>query len=70
MSGYYTRQEPYIDDYGIYVPEETYVPQGTRGSYKCIITKELFVEAYNKWIEGEKYRVVRDWDDCEWMNDD
>lgn len=26
MSGYYTKQEPYIDDYGIYVPEQEYSP--------------------------------------------
>lgn len=29
MSGYYTRQEPYVDDYGIYVPDREYVPIGT-----------------------------------------
>ena len=28
MSGYYVRQEPYIDDYGIYVPDKEYVPKG------------------------------------------
>ena len=67
MSGYYIKQEPYIDDYGIHVPEETYVPQGTRGSYKCIITKDAFIEAYNKWIR--RYNPGT-WDDCEWMNDD
>lgn len=66
MSGYYTRQEPYIDDYGIYVPNETYVPQGTRGSYKCIMTKELFIEAYNRWIRRYNPDTL---DDCEFMND-
>lgn len=52
MSGYYVRQDPYIDDYGIYVPEKEYVPEGTESFYKCIMTKEMFIEAYNKWIKG------------------
>lgn len=66
MSGYYVKQEPYVDDYGIHVPEKEYVPQGTESVYKCIMTKEMFIEAYNKWI---KKSMRRDWDDCEWMND-
>ena len=53
MSGYYTRQEPYVDDYGIYVPDREYVPAGTEGTYHCVMTKEMFIEAYNKWIKGE-----------------
>lgn len=66
MSGYYTKQKPYIDDYGIYVPEQTYVPQGTCGSYKCVMTKEMFIEAYDRWIK----RYDPDaFDDCEFMND-
>lgn len=68
MSGYYTKQKPYIDDYGIYVPEQEYVPQGTHGSYKCIMTKELFIEAYNRWIKNAG-NDSSDIDDCEWMND-
>lgn len=68
MSGYYIKQEPYIDDYGIHVPEQTYVPQGTRGTYTCIMTKEMFVEAYNKWIKNIDV-TSRSLDDCEWMND-
>ena len=52
MSGYYVRQDPYIDDYGIYIPEKEYVPEGTESFYKCIMTKEMFIEAYNKWIKG------------------
>lgn len=52
MSGYYIRQEPYIDEYGIYIPEKEYVPEGTESFYKCIMTREIFVEAYNKWIKG------------------
>jgi hypothetical protein len=68
MSGYYTKQEPYIDDYGIHVPEQEYVPQGTRGAYKCIMTKDVFVEAYNRWINNVG-SDSSDIDDYEWMND-
>lgn len=54
MSGYYIKQKPYVDDYGIYVPVEEYVPEGSPAIYKCVMTKEMFIEAYNKWIKGEK----------------
>ena len=47
----YIKQEPYINDTGIWIPTEEYVPEGcTSSTYKCLITKELFVEAFNKWI--------------------
>ena len=51
MSGYYTRVYPYIDDEGIYVPVKEYIPKGSPELYNCIITKEMFIEAYNKWIK-------------------
>jgi hypothetical protein len=53
MSGRYIRQEPYVNDYGIYVPDKEYVPEDCVSTYRCIMTKEMFVEAYNKWIKGE-----------------
>lgn len=53
MSGYYTRQEPYVDDYGIYVPDREYIPVGVEGTYHCVMTKEMFIEAYNKWIKDD-----------------
>lgn len=55
MSGRYIRQHPYVDDEGIYIPEKDYIPEDTTGFYKCIMTKEMFVEAYNKWIKGEEH---------------
>ena len=48
----YVKQEPYVGEDGIYVPVEEYVREGTMGLYRNIITKELFIEAYNKWIRG------------------
>lgn len=53
MSGRYIKQEPYVDNYGMYEPINTYVPEGCESMYRCVITKEMFVEAYNKWIKGE-----------------
>lgn len=47
----YIKQEPYVGDDGMYVPCEEYVEEGCASNYKCILTKEMFVEAYNKWIK-------------------
>lgn len=49
----YIKQEPYIDDDGLWVPCEEYVPEGIETAYRMIISKEQFVEMYNKWIKGE-----------------
>lgn len=48
----YIKQLPFVDDDGIYVPLNAYVPEGCVSDYKCIMTKEMFVEAYNKWIKN------------------
>ena len=53
MSGRYIRQEPYVDNNGIYVPDKEYVPEGCVSAYRCVMTREMFVEAYNKWIKPE-----------------
>lgn len=47
----YVKQFPFVDDDGIYVPLEEYVPEGCANNYRCIMTKEMFIEAYNKWIK-------------------
>lgn len=48
----YVKQEPEITDDGIYMPEHEYVLEGTCSKYRMVITKEMFIEAYNKWIKG------------------
>lgn len=48
----YIKQEPYINDTGIWIPTEEYILEDCAASYTCLITKELFVEAYNKWIKN------------------
>lgn len=50
----YVKQYPYVNDTGIYVPCEEYVQEGSVSNYKLLISKEMFVEAYNKWIKGEE----------------
>lgn len=47
----YIKQNPYVGEGGIYIPCEEYVREGYACAYKCILTKEIFVEAYNKWIK-------------------
>lgn len=44
-------QEPYIGEDGIYKPIYAYAPEGIQMSYEMIISKEMFVEAYNRWIK-------------------
>lgn len=69
MSGRYIRQDPYVDENGIYVPLNEYVPEGTTSVYQRIMTREMFVEAYNKWIKkpcSNSFVGVDDADDwCE-----
>lgn len=48
----YVKQEPYVGENGIYMPEQPYALEGT-GTYRMVLSKEMFVEAYNKWIKGE-----------------
>ena len=48
----YVKQEPYVGDDGIYVPVEEYAIEGTMSLYRKVIPKELFIEAYNKWIRS------------------
>lgn len=48
------KQHPYVSDDGIYVPYKDYVLEGCSSAYKLVISKEMFVEAYNKWIKGEE----------------
>ena len=49
----YIKQDPKIDDDGIWLPCEAYVPEGCSSNYRLLMSKDMFVEAYNKWIKGE-----------------
>ncbi len=50
----YVKQYPYVGDDGIYTPCEEYALEGCASAYRLVISKEMFVEAYNKWIKGEE----------------
>lgn len=49
----YVKNFPHINDTGIWVPCEEYSLRGTSSAYRMLISKEMFVDAYNKWIKGE-----------------
>ena len=49
----YVFHYPYVDDDGIYVPSQHYVEKGFSPKYKLLISKDMFVEAYNKWVKGD-----------------
>lgn len=53
----YTENFPYVGDDAIYVPAEPITPNGTASCYKALITKEIFVEAYNKWVKHNEIDV-------------
>lgn len=50
-SDVYVKQNPYVDDDGIYVPVNEYVQEGCAGTYRLVLSREMFVEAFNKWIK-------------------
>ena len=49
----YVKQEPFVGECGIYIPDKEYVREDCAGYYKMVLSREMFVEAYNKWIKGE-----------------
>lgn len=69
MSGRYIKQEPYVDNYGIYVPTNEYVSEGCASMYRCVMTKEMFVDAYNKWIKNDSYGFIGQDDADDWSED-
>jgi hypothetical protein len=69
MSERYIKQKPFVDDYGIYVPVEEYVHEGCQSQYRCLITREVLVEAYNKWIKSSEYGFIGE-DDADCWSDD
>jgi hypothetical protein len=47
----WTKTKPKIDDEGIWMPLNAFVPEGSATTYKLVMSKEIFIEAYNKWIK-------------------
>ena len=50
----YVKCDPFVGEDGIYMPCEEYVPDYCNPLYRMVLSKEMFVEAYNKWIKGEE----------------
>lgn len=48
----YIKHEPYVGEEAIYIPAVPWAAKGEMVPYKALITKDLFVEAYNKWIKN------------------
>ena len=65
----YIKQEPFVDDRGIYVPVDEYVHEGCQSQYRCILTKEMFVQAYNKWIQTPHSDFTCEDDADDWSED-
>ena len=59
------KQEPYIDDRGIWVPVKEYAHEALCTAYRCVMTKEMFVEAYNKWIAHNTFGRLYNDDDAD-----
>lgn len=47
------RAEPIVTDTDILVPVHAYYRVGTTVLYRPIMTKDIFVKAYEQWILGE-----------------
>jgi hypothetical protein len=57
--------KPYVDDRGIYVPYEL-----DPRYHRQLISRELFVEAYNKWIKKSLINTFVGQDDADdWSED-
>ena len=56
----FIKQHLYIDENGIYMPVNEYVHEGCEGSYRLVLSKEMFVEAYNKWIKDSHIPLYKE----------
>lgn len=50
----YVKQYPFVNNTGIWVPVQEYVRDDACSAYRLVMSKEMFVEAYNMWIKGER----------------
>lgn len=48
------KTQPKIDDEGIWMPANDFVPEGCETGYKLVMSKDMFVEAYNRWVKEKK----------------
>lgn len=50
----YVKQYPYVGHDGIWMPVQEYAREDEFPMYRMVLSKELFIEAYNMWIKGDK----------------
>lgn len=48
----FIKLKPKVDDEGIWVPIGPYCRQGDAPIYQLVMSKETFVEAYNRYIKN------------------
>ena len=56
--------KPYVNDHGIYAP----VVYDDNIYDQCLMTKEMFVAAYNRWIKNEHDRFIGEDDADDWCD--
>lgn len=44
------KNEPYVDDSGIYVPVNEYTQKGYSATYRMVMSADVFKEAFRKYI--------------------
>lgn len=49
-NSFYIEQKPYVDDKAIWAPDRHFILEGSPSHYHPIISKEMFCEAYDKWV--------------------
>ena len=50
MEKRYIKQLPKIEDDGYYYPNVEYCEEGTESTYRRVISKEDFIECFNRWV--------------------
>lgn len=48
----FIKLEPRVDDQGIWIPVGPYCRSGDSPTYQMVMSKEMFVEAYNRYIKN------------------
>ena len=55
----WVRHEPYVDEKGIWAPIDVCTAIGSIPQYRLVMTKEMFQEAYQKYIVESKRDIFQ-----------
>ena len=58
-NSFYIEQKPYVDDKAIWAPDRHFILEGSPRHYHSIISKEMFLEAYDKWVVPREANQVK-----------